>query len=210
MVSCNLLRHSVQIWWCRFQQGRLQSVRLHRSLPASALMWNASSVPCSCRACTHTHAQHQKACVLPQSDPGTVRCTFAVFKLFASQCTATCHCSNSIRLVQARTALTPEESCFTIFAQVGLHTLKTTDSIVQSLGSRMHRDVSKGFDNRLTPALSIYVLNHEHMVSERGTKDKVLHCKHIVVCRRNRMDGELHNATRPVSPDELWAAQCAV
>ena len=80
--------------------------------------------------------------------------------------TANCHCCNSIQLVYARTIVTPEKPCFSILSQVSLHALKTADSIVQSLGSRMHGDIAKGFDDRLTPALSIYVLNHEHMVGE--------------------------------------------
>lgn len=53
---------------------------------------------------------------------------------------------------------------------------------MQSLSSRMHGNIPKGFDNRLTPALSICVLNQEHVISERGAKDKVLYYKHTVIC----------------------------
>ena len=80
------------------------------------------------------------------------------------------------------TAIKPEKPCFAVVSQVSLHTLKTAHPVMQGLSSRMHWDVSKGFDNRLTPALSIYMLHQEHVISEGGAKDKVLYYKHTVIC----------------------------
>ena len=49
----------------------------------------------------------------------------------------------------------PKQSGFAIFAQVPFHSLKAAHTVMQSLCSWMHRNVSKGLDHRLAPALPL-------------------------------------------------------
>lgn len=78
----------------------------------------------------------------------------AIVKLLLDSCQVAVRDSSDLN-----TAVTPEEPRFAVLSKIRLHSLKAAYSIMQGLCSRMHRDISKGFNNRLAPALSIYVLN---------------------------------------------------
>ncbi len=64
----------------------------------------------------------------------------------------------------------PEQSSFAIFAQVAFHAFKAAHTVMQSLCSWVHRDVSKGLDDRLPPALPLNVFHQEHVICERLSK----------------------------------------
>ncbi len=71
----------------------------------------------------------------------------------------------------------PKQSGSAIFAQVPFHSLKAAHTIMQSLCSWVHRNVSKGLDHRLAPALPLNMFHQEHVICERLSKHQVLCCR---------------------------------
>ena len=91
-----------------------------------------------------------------------------------------CVCHTSIGCFTTsygRQCESPKQSGFAIFAQVPFHSLKAAHTVVQSLCSWVHRNVSKGLDHRLAPALPLNMFHYEHVICERLSKYQVLCCR---------------------------------